>query len=362
MSAMGPPANASASPSTGALAPKRCRNCGTQRALAEGQPALDERARVDKFLDRWLLEIVKPRRTYGHWRNCESHIRRHIDPVIGRIPLAKLTAADIERLINTTRAKGVADDTVRLVHATLRAALTVAKRWGLVHDNVAMLVEPISVRRAEIRPFSDDEVGRLLSQARGDRLGAFVMVALALGLRPAEARALSWDDVDLDGPDPCVRVQRAFRRAPGGESIGPPKTDRSRRTIALPLQCVTALRTRRTAQLEERLRAGSEWHDSGLVFTGEMGHPLSSSALSRWFTKLSERAGITGHRLYDCRHTAATLLLAQGVHPRVAMEVLGHSTFRLTMDTYSHVWPATMREAADATERALGRISAADGN
>ncbi len=331
-----------------------------QLARAEGLPALDERTRVDKFLDQWLTDVVRPRRTYGHWRNCESNVRLHINPVIGRVRLARLTAADVERLVNVTRAKNVADDTVRLVHATLRAALTVAKRWGLVHENVATLVEPITVHRAEIQPFTEEETARLLAEARDDRLGAFVMVALALGLRPAEARALAWDNVDLDGTVPYLRVQHAFRRAPDGESLGVPKTDRSRRTVVLPDQCIAALRRRRRVQRAERLRAGAEWSESGLVFTGELGHPLSSSAVSRWFAKLAERADVSGHRLYDCRHTAATLLLAQGVHPRVVMEVLGHSTFRLTMDTYAHVMLPTMREAADATERALERISAAE--
>jgi hypothetical protein len=163
---------------------------------------------------------VKPRRSFGHWRNCEQYVRLHIRPEIGRVALAKLNAADVERLVNATREKGLSDDTVRLVHATLRAALTVAKRRGLVHDNVATLTEPISVRREEVTPFAEDKVGRLLEAARDEPLGAYVTVALALGLRPGEARALMWEDIQLDGAYPCLRVRRAFRRAAGGEELG----------------------------------------------------------------------------------------------------------------------------------------------
>ncbi len=321
---------------------------------------LDARISVAEFLDRWLTDVVKPRRSYGHWRNCETYVRLHIKPAVGRTTLAKLSAADVERLINETRAKGVADDTVRLVHATLRAALTVARRWGLVHDNVATLTEPVSVRKQEVVPFTEEEVGRLLEASRRDPLGAYVTVALALGLRPGEARALKWDDIDLEGQYPSLRIRRAFRRAPGGEDLGEPKTPRSRRTIALPEQCVSALRARRTAQLHDRLRAGQAWEEMGFVFTGPAGRPLSPHTVTRWFAKLCSSADVVAvHRLYDCRHTAATLLLGQGVHPRVVMDVLGHPTFRLTMDTYSHVMPAALRDAAKATERALRQSHAA---
>lgn len=333
-----------------------------KNAVENGQPLLDGRLTLGDFMDRWLAEVVKPRRSFGHWRNCETYTRLHIKPVLGRVTLARLNAADVEKLVNATRAKGLSDDTVRLVHATLRAALTVARRWGLTHDNVATLVEPISVRREEVLPFSEEEVGRLLTAAHDDPKGAYVTVALALGLRPGEARALKWEDVDLDGEYPSLRVRRAFRRAPGGEAIGEPKTARSKRTIALPEQCVSALRARRSAQLRERLKVGADWEETGFVFTGAGGQPLSSHTVTRWFAALCSAAGIgVPHRLYDCRHTAATLLLGQGVHPRVVMDVLGHSTFRLTMDTYSHVMPAAMREAAEATEAALRRSIAAAG-
>lgn len=209
---------------TRAEAPAKLRRA--QLTLAQGRSLLDDRTRVSEFLDQWLAEIVKPRRSYGHWRNCESNIRLHIKPAIGRLRLAKLSAADVGGLINATRATDVADDTVRLVHATLRAALTTAKRWGLVYENVATLVEPITIHRDEVQPFSEDEVGRLLASARGDRLEAFATVALALGIRPGEARALAWEDIDLEGPVPSLRVARSsgYRRhhARAGPSCSPP--------------------------------------------------------------------------------------------------------------------------------------------
>jgi integrase len=331
-----------------------------QSEVAAGRPVIDERTRLGDFLDTWLEEVVKPKRSHGHWRNCESHIRLHIKPVVGRVPLAKLSPADVERLLNGLRAKRYSDDTVRLVHATLRAALTVARRWRMVRENVATLVEPVSVRRIEVQPFSEEEVGRLLEAARTDRLGAYLTVALALGLRPGEARALRWDDIDLDGPYPNVRIRAAFRRTAGGHGLAEPKA-RSRRTVALPEECTSSLREHQRRQQKERLAAGEDWQDGGFVFTTTTGHTLSESAVARWFARLRSEVGIDHGRLYDCRHTAASLLLAQGVHPRVIMDVLGHSTFRLTMDTYAHVLPATLREAASAMDAALAGASKAAG-
>ena len=323
-----------------------------QSELEAGRPLIDERARLGDFLDVWLETVVKPKRSYGHWRNCEGHIRLYIKPAIGRVPLAKLSPADVERLLNGIRSRGVSDDTVRLVHATLRSSLTVARRWRMVHENVATLVEPVSVRRSEVRPFSEDEVGRMLQAARDDRMGAYLTVALALGLRPGEARALRWSDVDLDGVHPSLRVRAAFRRTAGGQALSEPKA-RSRRTIALPAQCVSALRQHRDRQQDERHEAAVAWADDGFVFTSVSGSAMSEKAIASWFSKLRTAAGVEHGRLYDCRHTAASLLLAQNVHPRVIMDILGHSTFRLTMDTYAHVLPATLREAADAMDVAL---------
>ncbi len=345
-----------AKPNTGAGARAALRRA--RSTLDAGRPLLDERVRVGTFLDTWLTEVVKPHRSHGHWRNCESAVRLHIKPTLGNLRLSRLTAADVQRLVNGLEGQGMAGDSVRLIHASLRAALAVARRWGYVHDNVARLVEPIAVRRSEVVPFTEEELSRLLRAAKGDRLGAFVTVAVALGLRPGEARALTWDCLDLDGDHPSLRVRQAFSRSEGGERLGPAKTPRSHRVIALPAQCVEALRGHRRRQLEERVHAGPAWQDGDFVFTLADGRPLTDRSLGRWFSALMTKANVTDHRLYDLRHTAATLLLAQGVQPRVLMDVLGHSTYRLTMDTYAHVMPAALRETANAMDVVLARVAA----
>jgi integrase len=327
----------------------------TQSRLDSGRPMLDERIQLGAFLDLWLLDVIKPHRSHGHWRNCEASVRLYIRPALGKIRLSKLTATHVQHLITELRAKGLADDTVRLVHATLRAALGVARRRGQVYDNVATLIEPISVRREEVTPFTEAELGRLLALAEGDRLGAYLTVAVSLGLRPGEARALRWIDLDLDGDKPSLFVRNAFSRSPGGEALGPPKTERSRRELPMPSQLVEALKQHRRRQHAERLYVGPVWQDGDFVFAQGDGRPLSERTLRRWFTDLCTRAEVSSRRLYDLRHTAASLLVAQGVHSRYLTGYLGHSTNRLTMDLYAHLMPGA-RDTADAMEEALGRI------
>ena len=121
---------------------------------------------------------------------------------------------------------------------------------------------------------------------------------------------------------------------------------RSRRTIALPAFVITALRSHRTRQLEVRLAAGSGWQNGGFVLTSSIGTPLEPRNVTRQFKALLSAAKLPDMRLHDLRHSCATLLLVQGVIPRVVMETLGHSQVSLTLNTYSHVLPALQRDAA----------------
>lgn len=321
-----------------------------KRSLGDGLPVVDERVTVARFLQTWLDEVVKPARGYATWQGYEVNVRRHIVPVIGKRTLAKLSPADIQALVNIKREEGLAPRTVQYVHATIRAALGVATRWGLVARNVATLVEPVSVQRAPALAFDPQEVDAILDAAAGDRLGAFYTVALAVGLRPSEALGLKWGDIDFAAG--TLRVERVLERRGSTWSFKDPKSRTSRRTIPLPRVCAEQLMAHRHRQFFER-RTADVWEDSDLVFCTPTGTPLDRSEVSRRFSKLQEQAGGAHHRLYDCRHTAASFLLAQGVAPRVVMEVLGHSSFALTMDTYTHVMPVLMRDAAEAMDRAF---------
>ena len=218
--------------------------------------------------------------------------------------------------------------------------------------NVASIVRGPRIDHEEVQPRSRDEAAMFLAAARAHPLSALFAVGVAVGPRQGELLTLAWNDVDLDGG--ILRVRRTVQRLRGqGLVFGPPKSTDRVGASRLPDSACAALLSHRQRQDVERLTAGDSWQESGLVFTTSVGTVVEPRNLSRIFEHLVERSGVRRIRFHDLRHTCASLLLAQGVSPRVVMDVLGHSQLSITMDLYSHVMPSALRDAADAMDRAL---------
>lgn len=292
----------------------------------------------------WLATI-RPSVRASTYRGYESKCRTHIIPEIGRHPVARLTPQNVELFLAGRVAAGSSPRTVQHLRAILRAALNDAMKWGRVMRNAAALVDGPRVPETEVRPLTPAEARGVLDAMRGDRLEALYSVALAMGLRQGEALALRWDDIDFAAG--TLTVSASMDRSGGTPVRTETKTRRSRRTLALPDFAAVALRAHRGRQLEERLAAGVEWEDHGLVFSRRDGRPLLGVNVTRDFQRTLARAGLRRMRFHDLRHACATLLLAQGVGPRVVMEVLGHSNISLTMNLYAHVLPESQRHAAE---------------
>ncbi|MCY4661744.1 MAG: tyrosine-type recombinase/integrase [Acidobacteria bacterium] len=317
-----------------------------------GEAPVPMQETVGAFLARWL----EGRRGRIRPRTHESYaqlVRTRIVPDLGRIRLAKLTPLDVSTWLSRLQEAGVGGRTVQYARVVLRAALNQALKWELVTRNVAAMTEPPQHRRREIEPLTPDQAKALLAAVAGHRLEALFTVAVGIGLRRGEALGLSWDSVDLDAG--VLSVFRTLERAGSEPRFGEPKTARGRRTITLPNIVASALRGHRSRQLEERLAAGPRWQDFGLVFTTPTGTPLDGRNVTRRFKTILRRAGLPDIRYHDLRHTAATLLLAQGVDPRTIMETLGHSEIGMTLNTYAHVVPALQREAAAKMDALLSR-------
>lgn len=325
------------------------------RALRDRQQGLpvgiDERQTVAQYLNHWLENVVRPSvrpRTHATYL---GYTRRYLVPEIGRIPLAKLTPQHVQTLQNRMLSRGLSPQTVHHLRAVLRGALNQAVRWGQIPHNVAALVDPPHVQRYEIRVLTPTEAKTFLSAAAKDRLAALYTVALAAGLRQGELLGLRWEDVDLDAGR--LTVRHALQRVNGTLQLVEPKTRLSRRTIVLPAFAVNALHEHRKRQLRERLWAGSRWQEGGFVFTSTIGTPLDGSNVTHRLQRLLRDAGLPKQRFHDLRHSAASLLLVQGVHARVVMEMLGHSQISLTLNTYSHVIPSLQEEAAQRMQELL---------
>jgi len=270
------------------------------------------------------------------------------------VRLKALTPVHVQGLYREMQERGLSARTVEYTHAVLHRALKQAVRWSMVPRNVCDAVDVPQVRREEMHPLTPEQARRFLDAARGERLEALYVVAVHAGLRPGELLALGWEDVDLDRG--VLHVHRALS---DGE-FTTPKTKRSRRRIDLSAGSIAALKKHRMRQLEERIARAGLWQDHGLVFPSSVGTPLSHRNVVRSFKAVLRRAGLPAAiRLYDRRHTCATLLLCRNVHPKYVQELLGHASIAQTLDTYSHVLPGMNGGIGDAIDEVLREASIA---
>jgi integrase len=362
---------------------KRHRRVVSGRTAAEARAKLDDLRRdlrlgtltpsrasltVGAYLADWI-ERDRTRVRPSTWRGREVHVRCYLIPALGRRPLSKLTASDVESALSTflasgrpdrpakrgrgrQNAGGVSPQTVRHIRTTLRRALGDAVRDGLAGRNAAADARPPYQPHRPITYLSAHDIRRLLDATRDDEYGPLYALAATTGLRLGELLGLSWGDVWSDR----LTVRRSLARAHGnGWELAEPKSARSRRTIPLAMAARQAIETQRTRRRFASNAAGTAWQDrDGLVFTNAVGRPLDPSAVSRTFGKARERARVPRVRFHDLRHSAATTLLAQGVPLAVISEWLGHSGIAITAAAYAAVVPELMTDAADAMDRALG--------
>jgi integrase len=319
-----------------------------QGTVAEAGTALT----VAAWLLYWLEMIAARKVRASTLAGYRSKITGRIIPGLGRHRLDRLQPEHLEAFYRALEAEGLSPATVLQIHRILSRALRVAVQRGRVARNVCAFVDAPSLDRAEVEPLTATEARVILTVAEHGRNAARWSVALALGLRQGEALGLTWDAIDLEAG--TLTVRQALQRIPRqGLVMVAPKSRAGRRTIALPAPLVATLAGHRAAQNAERLAAGTVWEDHQLVFCQVNGRPIGPWADWQSWKNLLKMAGVRDARLHDARHTAATLLLVQGVPARVAMAILGHSQISLTLGTYSHVVPELAIDAADRLGAAL---------
>jgi len=322
------------------------------RDLAKGLPVVGERQTVREYMVSWLA-TVKPTIESTTWQRYGEYVRLHTLPRLGGVALSRLTPQQVQALYAAKLEEGLSPTTVSHLHALLHSALNDALRLGLVQRNVCDLVNPPRKRKVEMMTLTPEQARLMLETAAADRLEALYVVALTTGMREGELFALKWRDVNVDTA--ALQVRATLKNSEAGLITTYPKTSRSRRQIALTQVAVEAIRRQGARQNEERLAIGPAWRDKDFVFTDVIGGPLRrSNVLYRNFKPLLKRAGLPQIRFHDLRHTAATLMLLQGIHPKVVSEILGHASVSITLDLYSHVLPTMQKDATAALDRLLG--------
>lgn len=304
---------------------------------------------LDRWLRDWAADNVGPT-TLDRYRN---QVERHLKPGLGHVRLSKLNTLTINDFYARKRQEGLAPASLRLMHAVLHQALKAAVRWKLIPSNPADGADLPRIPRRQVEALTEEQARTLLEAAKGTDLYIPVLLGLTTGMRRGEICALRWEDVDLERAVISIRHTLAHTKDQG-LFVKPAKTRSSARAIELSPEVVRALREHKARQNERRLKAGPDWQDHGLVVTGQDGRPVQPNNLNDALKRLMKRAGLpvlSSHKAW--RHTAASLMLAAGIHPKVVQERLGHASISLTMDLYSHLAPGMQRAAAERVEATL---------
>jgi len=305
-----------------------------------------------EYLELWLNEYAKNNLSPRGFERYSGIIRKYLIPELGKVILTQLKPEHLQKHYIAKLNDGLSARTVRYHHALIHVALQTAVKWGLVSRNVADAVDPPRIRRNEMQTWDEDDVNRFLEGVKDSPYYALFYTALFTGMRRSELLALRWQDVD------CIYCQiyvnRSLHQLKNGSFIfTQPKSAKSSRTIALTPSTILMLREYQEKQKLEREMLGTSLADGDLVFSNVEGKPLRPNTVTRAWTTLAARCGLKVIRLHDARHTHASLMLKQGIHPKVVQERLGHSSIQMTIDTYSHVAPGIQEAAANRFDEIL---------
>ena len=321
------------------------------RRKDEGMTVALSRQVLGAWLDEWNKDFSgdASARTRDDYAKLS---KRYITPELRQTRLSELTPKAIQRLVNSLTTRGLSPRTVRMAHGMLRTALNKALHLRMIAYNPATFgVTLPKMRKQEMRAMNPSQATAFLDKAKADPWYALFGVLLMGGLRPSEALALKRDD--LDGS--TLRVQRALVKAEGGGRKDAPTKTGNGRAVPLPAFVVTAIREHLKIQAAVRLRRGPRYKDQGYIFATKSGSPLEmQNLINRHYKPILAAAKLPHFRLYDLRHSCATLLFADGVPPKVVQERLGHSSIMLTLGTYTHVLPGMQEDAAARLEKRFG--------
>ena len=312
----------------------------------DGMPAPAGRTTVEELVRSWYDEELRTRVVGTTADNYRSVFEHHLLPVLGRKAVASLTLSDVNRLLVSKLDQGLSPSTVQRVRNVLSQALDYGVRQGLVARNVAALTRGPRNPRPEGRTLTPEQARGLLDALEGHPHEALFVLMLTTGLRRGEALGLRWGDIDFDHG--ILRVRRALKREAGVLVTSEPKTARSRRAVNLPAPLFDLLRAHKRRQKNAQAALGTAWIDTGFVFTSEIGTPFDPRNLNRTFQGVCRSAGMGRWHPHELRHSAASLMLAQGVPIQVVADVLGHASIRMTADVYGHILAPDRQAAADA--------------
>ncbi len=313
---------------------------------------------VGAYLLDWLSH-VRGRVRRVTYEGYECLLRCHAIPALGAVEMGRLTPLRLQQLYGelldgSGSRPALSGGSVLNLHLVLNQALGQAVRWQLIAVNPAAGVQPPRPKRSQRVVVDPDLAQRLLEESAGTVYELPCALALATGMRRGEVLALRWTDVS--GDFTSLQVVRTLQPSQEGLVYEEPKTARSRRAVLLPDFVRPFLERQRDSQARRR-EMGVHWEEEGLVIDRGDGAALNPDTLSTGWARHLRTRGLPRVRYHDLRHAHATLLLLQGVHPKIVSERLGHASIGITLDTYSHVLPSLQSQAAAAFDSLFPRAS-----
>lgn len=295
---------------------------------------------VGDLLDRFLQDCSRLNTQPNTHNKYESIVKVHLKPQIGGKLLSKLMPLHIQAMLSKLEADGAGNRTRVYCFSTIRRALNIAMKWGLVTRNVCHCVDIPKTVKPKIDPLSEQQARELLRVSDGGRYHALFVLGITAGLRKGELLALRREDVDLDNA--TISVRHSLEDLKGVQRLKEPKSASGKRVVKLSKIAIDAMWAHYGILMKEGLG------DCEIVFPWTDG-----TFIRKWqfdiivWKKNREAAGIPNtFTFHDTRHTCATILLKANIHPKVVQERLGHASIKMTMDTYSHLMPSLQENAA----------------
>lgn len=299
-------------------------------------------------LDDWLRFQAKEKVSKATYRRYAGLIKDHITPRIGAVRIQKAKPEHVQFVLNEMKESGQSSSSRRQCYTVFNQTFKryIVKR--VIDFNPCDAVQCPAKDHTEHKILASDQIIKIIDKSKSYRLHALVVVAFTTGMRTSELIALKWEDIDLEKG--YLSVRRKAVDVSGEMDIGKPKTKSSKRNIKLPEITIAALKKHRKKMDAEKK------HDSEWVFCDTIGGLLDRrNLIERTFKKVMEDAEIPFVNIHGAtRHSLATALLKDGVHPKMVQEILGHSSIAVTLDIYSHVLPTMQEETAKRLDDMFG--------
>ena len=331
-----------------------------ERVLRQRRVALEtgdfigrKKLTVEGYLQGWLDSYARSNVT----AKTEAGYRQMINRYTGRIgdlQLQRLEATHIQSIYAEMIDQKLSSTTVVQLHRILHKALNTAVKQEILKRNVADATVPPRIEKKPIEVWDEETRIKFLELAKDMQYGDFYHIAILTGMRRGELAGLKWSEVDL--VNGRIQVIQTLGRVTGKKLVvGQPKTNRSKRSVALSPDAINLLHEIRGKQITQQTEAAEGWAVTGYVFTHPDGTCIDPNLVTRAFTKAVKKAGLSHLTIHGLRHTHATMLLEAGINPKVVSERLGHASIATTMDIYSHVLPDIQDQAALAIDMKLSQ-------